>query len=160
MCWKSGMRRSVSVFPSISWASAAPAPSSIETQMAVTLSLPPRSRAESTRRSGEAFAVLAEDLRDLLVRQVPVQAVGAEDEQVAGEDVGHQRVHRHLRLDSDRAGDHVPVLAGARLLAGDQAALDLFLHEGVVLGELVGAAVAVQVDAAVADVPDHRLFSR
>ena len=105
----------------------------------------------------QLVALLREQLRQLVVLQVAVETVRAEDEEIAGQQICHQRVDRDRGLDSDRAGDDVLVFRRRDLLLGDQPALELFLDDGVVLGELVRAAIPVEIDAAVADVPDHRL---
>ena len=96
---------------------------------------------------------------ELVVLEVAVQAVAAEQEHVTLGHVGDQRVDLDRLLDAHGAGDDVPDLADFGLRTGDEAALDLLLHEAVVLGELVHAPATQQVRPAVARVRHHRLPS-
>ena len=112
---------------------------------------------EVDQQVGELVLLLREQRGQFLLAQVAVQPVGAEQVDVAGQQIGHQRVHRHARLDAHRPGDDVLVLRARHFLLADQPALELLLDHGVVLGELVRAVLAEEVDAAVPDVPHHRL---
>jgi hypothetical protein len=103
--------------------------------------------------------LLREQLRQLVLGEIAVQAVGAEQVEIARQQIGDERVHRNRRLDADRARDDVAVLRRGHLLPGDEPALELLLNDGVIFGQLVRATVAKQVDAAVADVAHHRLLA-
>ena len=86
-----------------------------------------------------------------------MQPVARENERVAGDELDDQRVDLDPLVDADRAGDRVLLLDLLDLLAGELAALDELVEDGVVLGHLLDVAAARQVDAAVADVRDEAL---
>ena len=62
-----------------------------------------------------------------------------------------------LRIDAHRARHQVLVLRVPRLLLGNHAAVDLFLQQRMVAGDLLERLAAQAVEAGVADVPDRHL---
>src|ERR1035441_9206131 len=93
-----------------------------------------------------------EDAGDGVVVEFAAEAVGGEQEEVAGiggvgGDVGFDG-----RLRADGAGDDVADGRGSGLQAADEAGAELLLDQRVVLGEEVKRAAAKEVAAAVADV--------
>ena len=108
---------------------------------------------------GQRLDVVAlEDVDDARVVQVGVQAVRAEQELVAGQDLEVDRVALDGLVDADRARDRVLVRlvrGGLEALLGERAAPDQLVDQRVVLGELDHLAGAQHVDAAVADVGDE-----
>jgi len=95
-----------------------------------------------------------EEALDLFVRELAGEAVGAEEEEVAGFDFGFDEVGGDVSLGADGAGDDVAQGGAGGFGAGHAAEADLFFDEGVVLGAELDAAVAQAVAAAVADVED------
>ena len=97
------------------------------------------------------------------VVQVGVQAVRAEQELVAGQDLEVERVDLDGLVDADRARDRVLVglvRRGLEVSLRDAAAADQLVDQRVVLGELDDLAGAQHVDAAVADVGDEAAVAR
>ena len=88
-----------------------------------------------------------------------MQAVGADQVHVARDELGDERVDGDAPLDADGARDDVAVLGAGCVGFADEAALELLLDHAVVLGELVRAIVAEEIDAAVADVGEHGVAS-
>ena len=88
---------------------------------------------------------------------VAVQAIAAEQEGVAGDDVEGEGVDLDILLDTDGAGDDVGVRRRTRLLAGHLAAFDHLARVAVVFAELVDLAGTHHVQARVADVAHHAL---
>ena len=84
-----------------------------------------------------------------------MQPVGGEEELIAGQDLDGERVDLDPLVDADGAGDGVLLRDLLDLLARELAALDELVEDGVIFGDLLDAAVAQQVDAAVADVGDE-----
>ena len=102
--------------------------------------------------------VAGEELAHAVVVEVAVQAVGADQELVARQDVEVDGVDLDRLVDADRPGDGVlvGVVGGAgQVVLGDLAAPDQLVDERVVLGELDDLGLAQQVDPAVADVGDE-----
>lgn len=79
-----------------------------------------------------------------------MQTIGADQKAIRGEQVEVQGVHPDPFLDTNGAGDDVLVLGGAGFVLGDHAALELFVDQGMIDGELVYLILAHQVDAGVA----------
>ena len=86
------------------------------TRMAVMLSLPPRSLASSMNRFTAASPPENDDHRDLVVAQVAVQTVGAEQEAVARSGAHEPGVDLDVVAVADRARDHVAVRRRLRLV--------------------------------------------
>lgn len=87
------------------------------------------------------------------------EAVGAEQPPVAWLRVHHEHVELGIGVHvAEHAHEHGTAGVVARLLRRNAARIDQTLHEGVVGGDLRQCVVAVQVDARVADVADHRVF--
>jgi hypothetical protein len=88
------------------------------------------------------------------VGDVSVEAVGGEEELVAGEDLEREGVDLDALVDADGPGDGVLLGDLFDLVAAQLPAFDELVEDGVVLGDLLDLAGAHQVDAAVADVGD------
>ncbi len=88
------------------------------------------------------------------VGDVAVEAVGAEQEDVAGHDVDGDGVGGDEELVAEGAGEEMAVCADGGLGFGEDAEADLLIDHGVVAGELAGGAVAEEVAAGVACVGD------
>ncbi len=130
------------------------------TSRAVTLSLPPRSLASIDQRFGRGVRLEREERRELLrAVEVAGEPVGAEAEAVAREHLDHERVDLDALVDADGARDRVLLRDLLDLLARELPALDELVVDGVILGDLLHAAAAHQVDAAVADVRDEALLA-
>ena len=123
----------------------------------VMLSWPPRAFARSTSLpaacAGGSELTIREDVRRL---DEIAQAVGAEDERVAGDVRERLRsdVDLDVVVDPERAGDLVRVGVDRRLLGGEDLRVDHLLHHRVVARDLEDLPLVHQVHAAVADVRD------
>ena len=100
-----------------------------------------------------------EQLGDLLLAQHRRQAVGADQEDVAGR--GGHRLHVGLDLGfgAERAGDDRALRVVLGLGVGELPLAPHLLDQRVVAGELLEPAGAQAVGAAVADVADRDLFA-
>ena len=96
------------------------------------------------------LAAQADDGADVELAQVAVEAVAAEEETVAREELHEARVDLDVVAVADGARDHVSMRRLLRLLGGDEALLQLPRDEGVILGQLLHLGAADAVDAAVA----------
>ncbi len=96
-----------------------------------------------------------EDVGDPAVGEHPARAVTAEEQPVAGDQLEHEQVGLGVVDAVEGLEDQVAVRVDPRLLLGDPALVDEALHERVVGGELRDLALAEQVGAAVADMPDR-----
>ena len=116
--------------------------------------MPPRALESLTRVRQISCRLLAgaQAVADVGVGEHAGQAVRAEEVEVARPHLHLAHVHQHVALAAEGAGDHVLERMGARLLLGEEARHHLLVDPGVVLGELVEAAVAQAVGPAVADV--------
>src|SRR5579859_4439504 len=101
-----------------------------------------------------------EDGFDLFVTQLAGEAVGAEEEEVAGLNFGLNEVGGDADLGAEGAGDHVAQWGAGGFGAGHAAEADLLLYQGVVLSAELDVVVAQAIAAAVADVeyPDAAVF--
>src|SRR5690606_5433223 len=86
-----------------------------------------------------------------------MQPVGRDDEHVALLDRDLYDVRRHLWTSPQHPGDEVTPLVALGLVLAYEALLELFLHPGVVLGELVDLLAAHEVATRVTDVPYVRV---
>jgi hypothetical protein len=93
-----------------------------------------------------------DDLTDLLRAEQPVQAVGAQQEDVALSELEWKQVHEHVRLLAQAAQQHAAVLRRLGLFRGELAHFDLQGDPRVIASDLLDLAVAHQVGAAVANV--------
>ena len=123
------------------------------------LSRPPAALAASIRRlpSVSSESAVLEQRPQLRLVDHRGEAVGAEQEEVAGlgrEDVD---VHLHAGLGAQRAGDHGALRVLLGLLLGQLAAGHELADQRVVLGQADELAVAQQIGAGVADVGDDHL---
>ena len=84
-------------------------PQSISTRTAVMLSLPPRSFARSMKRRTADVAAEADDPGDVVVSQVAVETVAAEQEARGGGERDAARIDLHVFAVADRARDDVTV---------------------------------------------------
>ena len=96
--------------------------------------------------------IAAEDAGDGVVVEFAAEAVGGEQEEVAGKDVVGGNVGFDGGLRADGASDDVADGRGGGLKAADEAGAELLLDQRVVLGEEVKRAAAKEVAAAVANV--------
>ena len=124
----------------------------------MTLSGAPPSRAcfsrESAVRAGRQL--LAHGLGDVRLVGDAGHAVGAEHPPVAGTGRHDERVDLGVRVHiAEHAHQNRSARVEPRLLGRDAAGLDETLHEGVVGRDLGELAVAVEIDARVADVRDN-----
>ena len=103
----------------------------------------------------EVAAVAHDDLRDRVAGDHRREPVRAEQEDVAGLSRDREDVHVDVRVGAERARDHRALRVHLGLLRRELAAADELGHERVVVGELLELAVAQQVRARVADVPDR-----
>ncbi len=87
------------------------------------------------------------------------EAVGAEDDAVAGFDVERVQVDVDVGVDAERAGDDGALRVRLGLLGCEAAFADELLDEAVVVGRAVQRAVVEDVRARVADVADEQLAS-
>src|SRR5690606_13753492 len=105
---------------------------------------------------GELFlGHLGEEAAELVLLEVTVEPVGAEEEAIAGEDVEVEDVRIDVAIHADGARDGVLVLDLVDLIAAQLAATEQLVDDAVVLGELMDGALPVEVDAGVADVGDE-----
>ena len=98
----------------------------------------------------------AQHAADLVGAHLVEQAVGAEEEPVAGDGVDRPQVDVDGLVDAEHPGDDVALRVDLRLLGGDPPLAHEVGHHAVVLGELHERAVAEEVGAAVAHVGDER----
>ena len=108
------------------------------------LSRPPRSLAALTSRRAvrSRSPSRLQDREQVLVGEHRRQAVGAEQEDVAGLGAEGHRVDLDLGLGAERAGDHRALRMLGGLVAGQPALAAQLLDERVVVGDLLELAVA------------------
>jgi hypothetical protein len=82
------------------------------------------------------------DRRDLVVVDLVDQSIAAQDEPVAVHHRHQPRVDAHRRLDAERPRDDVAARMASRLVLGDVAGVDQFLHVAVIDGRPMELAVA------------------
>src|SRR5204862_7797160 len=99
---------------------------------------------------GLQVALARGELGDLFLLYGAREPVGAEHENVAPADLLVREIHLHARVGPERLEDDVAALALGGFFFGQLTRLDQALHQGLVLGELDGLALANQVGAAVA----------
>ena len=90
-------------------------------------------------------------------RTIVGEAVGAEEDAVAGCDVDRVEVDVDVGVDAERAGDDRALRVRLGLLGGEPALADELLDEAVVVGDAAQLAVVQEVRARVADVADEQL---
>ena len=94
---------------------------------------------------------------DRLVADDAMQAVAAQEEDVAGLDLALDALDLDRFLHADRARQDMAHRMALRLLRGQQTARDHFLDLGMVAAQLLEPAAAHQIGAAVAD-PEHGIM--
>ena len=94
--------------------------------------------------------------RDLGVGDLVDQSVAAQQEAVAADERKGPPVDLDVGIDAERPRDDVAPRVGARLVLGDVAGGDEFLHVAVIDGDPSEPVVAQQVGARVADVGEHQ----
>src|SRR5262249_32614154 len=97
---------------------------------------------------------LGDDARDLVVRYLRPEPVGAEDQGVPGRDRHPLEVRPQEELAPDRASQNVPSRMIYQGLGFRQPQPDELGGLGMVVGELCQATIAAAVDAAIADVSE------
>src|SRR5579875_4008110 len=85
-----------------------------------------------------------------------VKAIGAEQEDIAGEDLVVAGFHAHEQIAAERAAEQMARFGLGGLFGGKDAHADLIVYHGVIAREEGGAAVADQVAARIADMRDGR----
>ena len=114
---------------------------------------------ELNERFDGEVAVEREMIAKLLGRlDISREPVAREDEGVACEELHHQRVDLDSLVHADRARDRVLLRELLDLLARELAALHELVEDRVILGHLLYAPGALEIDAAVADVRDEPLL--
>ena len=103
-------------------------------------------------RHGEAG--IGHDALNLLLCNESPQAVGTEQQSVSGQQRNVFEIDFNAGVVSQAARQHGGVRMVARLLRGDEVAVEQSLHGGVIAGEANKPAVARQISTAVADVAD------
>jgi len=97
---------------------------------------------------------VAQHVRDAGVGEFAGKTVAAEQKQITRGDFECADFRGYGTLRADRPGDDVTQWGAVSFLAGELAELDLFVNQGVVVGELFENAVAIAIAAAVPDVGD------
>jgi len=97
-----------------------------------------------------------EKTRDLRIADFGGQSIGAEQDRIPVRQVVTFHIGGHLLSQPDPVGDDVAIAAAAGLLTGHVARFDLLPDFGVVFGDLAELAIAQQIGAAVARVPDRQ----
>ena len=122
------------------------------------LSTPPAALAASTEQLGRALRIrlAARDAFDVPLAHHVGEAVRAEDDAIAGDDVERVHVDIDVGVHTERAGDDRALRVRLRLFRGQAPLTDELADEAVIVGELPQRAVVQEVRARVADVADEQ----
>jgi hypothetical protein len=104
---------------------------------------------------GLGIAVGAKNVQQLLVFQHSGQTVRRQQKDVAFFQRAEIDVGNHIDPCSHAPGDHVAVRMYPGLVRREQTGVDLLLDVGVILGELLKAAIAEEIRPAVSHLPDQ-----
>ena len=102
--------------------------------------------------------VARDDVANLVVSDVRVQAVGTKHNPVAFENLNFVGIHTRNRLLADAAGQERTLIAGLGFLVGNQPELALHSDVGMVGSELLHFGFADEVNAGITDIADRDLI--